>query len=651
MTSRRSTGHRSSRGAAGQGLPPPGAGREGRRASWRRLLALLPGLLALVWVVLRVAPRPSRAAYPCQRVAMPLAGGLLGWLLAPAGAAIALRGGRGLRHPGRRRAALACAAVGLLLAATALLAPSRRSPRADDQVPNAPLGVARGIHPGRVVWVFDPAATVWDGPGDGHWWQDEHTSQAAVDRMLDEAVAALTGAATVAGAWDSLFHHFNRTHGRGDRGYAPGERIVVKTNFVGCHWLWGGVDPVTWDLTSQLDYMNTSPQVILALLRQLVGAAGVAQAAIAVGDPNGRFCNQYHDHCAADFPDVRYLDHDGGTAAHPRTRVADSDVVLHWSSHPAGVLADRIPQPFVDAAYVVDLANLKSHASAGVTLGAKNLYGALTRWPGQSGYYDLHPSLPASEPASGRYRALVDLLGCAHLGGKTVLALIDGLYAGVHPDDAGPRRWQAAPFDGGWTSSLLASQDPLALDSVGFDLLQLEGDPRAYPRMAGADDYLHEAALAGAPPSGTFYDPDHEGDVARLASLGVHEHWDGPDTRRYSRDLGRDEGIELVFRSFATAAVAPPPPAALRLRAGPNPFNPRLTLAFALPAAQRVRLEVFGVDGRRVAVLLDGSLPPGPGRVVWDGRGDDGRPAPSGVYLCRLSAGARTATTRVTLAR
>jgi hypothetical protein len=63
---------------------------------------------------------------------------------------------------------------------------------------------------------------------------------------------------------------------------------------------------------------------------------------------------------------------------------------------------------------------------------------------------------------------------------------------------------------------------------------------------SGVDDYLHEAALANDPPSGTFYDPDHATATKRLASLGVHEHWNNPQEKRYSRNLGTGEGIELV---------------------------------------------------------------------------------------------------------
>jgi hypothetical protein len=142
------------------------------------------------------------------------------------------------------------------------------------------------------------------------------------------------------------------------------------------------------------------------------------------------------------------------------------------------------------------------------------------------------------------YRPQVDLMGHAHFGGKTVLYLIDGLYSGKHPIDPAPRKWKSAPFNGDWTSSLLASQDPVAIDSVGFDLLCAEWED--YPHQKGADDYLHEAALADHPPSGTFYDPDHPNPAKRLSSLGVHEHWNNPREKRYSRNLRLDKGIELV---------------------------------------------------------------------------------------------------------
>lgn len=40
----------------------------------------LCGLLSLIWFLLRVIPKPSRATYPCQRAAFPLASGFVLWV-------------------------------------------------------------------------------------------------------------------------------------------------------------------------------------------------------------------------------------------------------------------------------------------------------------------------------------------------------------------------------------------------------------------------------------------------------------------------------------------------------------------------------------------------------------------------------------------
>ncbi|MDZ7374373.1 MAG: T9SS type A sorting domain-containing protein, partial [candidate division KSB1 bacterium] len=69
----------------------------------------------------------------------------------------------------------------------------------------------------------------------------------------------------------------------------------------------------------------------------------------------------------------------------------------------------------------------------------------------------------------------------------------------------------------------------------------------------------------------------------------------------------------------------------------PNPFNPSTTIAYELPKTTRVKVEVFDVLGRRVATLFDGVQEAGSHQVTWDGRTEAGEPAPSGVYLYKLS--------------
>ena len=68
----------------------------------------------------------------------------------------------------------------------------------------------------------------------------------------------------------------------------------------------------------------------------------------------------------------------------------------------------------------------------------------------------------------------------------------------------------------------------------------------------------------------------------------------------------------------------------------PNPFNPSTTIAYELPRAGQVRLEIFNILGQRIRRLVDEVRPAGPHRTVWDGHNDRGHAVSSGVYLYRL---------------
>lgn len=518
-----------------------------RQSRLSRWFLLFTGLLSLIWFLIRVIPKPSRAFYPCQRLACPLASGLVAWIVGTLVSAGTLRKAKHLMIRSQYVLGAICIVISLSAAMLTISGGQEDSALADGPLPNDPVGVARGIYPGRVVWVHEPGATDWEGPNmeDGHWWESGNTNFAVVEQMMSRAIRTMAGETNLTRAWDKLFRYFNNTQGRGDVGYQSGEKITIKVNLVGCIGVWGGagVDPETYDLVRNKDYMNTSPQMMLALLRQLINTVGVNQSDISIGDPLCYFPNQYYSICHNEFPDVRYLDYEGKFG---RSKVQYSSVPLYWSSHPFSTYKDYVPVSYAEASYLINMANFKSHRSAAVTLCAKNHYGSLIRWPGQSGYYELHQNLPSNRPGMGYYRPLVDLMGHAHLGGKTLLYLIDGLYAGHHPYDDAPTKLFAAPFNGDWSSSLFVSQDPVAIDSVAFDFLWAEPGWEVDTHLSGGDDYLHEAALADNPPSSTFYDPDHSGDVNLITSLGVHEHWNNPTDKKYSRNLGTGYGIELI---------------------------------------------------------------------------------------------------------
>lgn len=441
---------------------------------------------------------------------------------------------------------------------------------------HGPIGVGKGIHPGRVVWVHAPDATDWSGYGATEtYWHTNHTDLAVVEDMMSQALQGLAGEKTDAAAWDAFFRHFNEARGNGRQGYQVGEKIAIKINLTTCN----GADSRTYEKPSSLkNNIDNSPQMLLALLRQLVYTVGVAPSHISIGDPTGLFPNYLWNILHPEFPELRCFDTVGSRG---RVRTEFSNTQFNWSTMAAtGMRQDFVPTPFAEATYVINFAVLKGHSS-GITVCGKNLYGALLRTPVGSlrgvshpDYYNLHLSLPNAEwsPGMGHYRALVDLMGHRELGGKTLLYLIDGLFGGYFWESR-PYAWKSAPFGDGtkadWPSSLFASQDPVAIDSVAYDFLAREwpnvvsggvGAPGSL--KGGAEDYLHESALANDPPSGTMYDPEMDG--IRMASLGVHEHWNNAQEKLYSRNLGRTEGIELVSRMVHRQ----PPQLSIRQQAG-----------------------------------------------------------------------------------
>ncbi len=93
------------------------------------------------------------------------------------------------------------------------------------------------------------------------------------------------------------------------------------------------------------------------------------------------------------------------------------------------------------------------------------------------------------------------------------------------------------------------------------------------------------------------------------------------------------------------------PPAQVRLAARPNPGAGSATFSFSLPKAGRVRLEIFDVAGRLVATPLNSEREAGPVNVAWTGRGRDGTPLASGVYIVRLNVAGEETSRKIVWAR
>jgi hypothetical protein len=69
----------------------------------------------------------------------------------------------------------------------------------------------------------------------------------------------------------------------------------------------------------------------------------------------------------------------------------------------------------------------------------------------------------------------------------------------------------------------------------------------------------------------------------------------------------------------------------------PNPFNPSTTITFDMPAAAIARVTVLNVLGQEVVTLVDGALPAGRHRAVWDGVDRRGGAVAGGIYFVKFA--------------
>lgn len=488
------------------------------------------GISSTVWFLIRVIPKPQRATYPCMRAAAPIMSAFVIWLITLSGSVLAFRKAR--NHFMKARYIYAASFFTLAVVCT-ILSPTNRaevvsasSVDVNSVLSNSPIGVEHGIFPGRVVWVFDPKVATWDGTNK-YWWDEKSTSQTEATKMLENILKSLTGKVTEAMAWDVLFKNFNKEKKKITSGYTINQKIAVKIN--------------QNNTLSHADTtgLNGTPQLIYALIASLTKEAGVPQKNITIFDASRFIGDNIFNKCHKDFPEVIFVDNQGGEGRVKSTYV---EKAIPYSVD-NGKLATGLASCAVEADYLINIALLKGHGGQGVTLCGKNFYGATSidhNWRKNA-----HDNFEQDRQGKDKYMTFTDFLGHKDLGGKTILFMIDGFY-GARSQDGPPLikdKWRMAPFNNRWCSSLFASQDGVAVDAVGIDFLRAEWPDLA--DIAYTEKYLVEAALADNPPSKTFYDPERDG--TRLKSLGVMEHWNNAADKKYSRNLGKNYGIELVY--------------------------------------------------------------------------------------------------------
>ena len=112
----------------------------------------------------------------------------------------------------------------------------------------------------------------------------------------------------------------------------------------------------------------------------------------------------------------------------------------------------------------------------------------------------------------------------------------------------------------------------------------------------------------------------------------------------------RADALRFLLREDLTTVESSPrgavPLSMMLCQNYPNPFNPTTRIEYAIPRACRVRLRVFDMLGREVAVLVDGNAEP-----AWYTVTFQAQHLPSGVYLYRLEAGGLVQTKKMLLVK
>ena len=499
------------------------------------------GIIAIIWFLVRVVPSPHRIRYPCQQMSITIALGYITfWSIIFQGLLTWIKKMK-IKTNNVKLSIIAIFTVSSLIFGlfTPILANiSTGETTTWNPITKEPIGIPVGVKPGRVVWIWDKNAT--EQNLNGYWWKATNNNQLVIQQMFSSGIKTLASKSDDQSAWDTIFKNFNQKHGNGNVGYQPGEKIAIKINLNNC-WL----NPYTEEDSDA----DANPYVVKSLLNQLVNIVGIAQNDIYVYDALRTMANWFYEPLSYEFPNINYVDCSGGATGRQKMEASGINIYFTNGMH------RTLPTCITNAKYLINMPLLKRHSlSNGVTLSGKNHFGSFTTSP-----YHLH-DYHENAFTTGNPAPQTDIHAHEHLGGKTLLYIGDALFASPekHYKFA---KFQMYPFNNDWTNSLFFSQDGVAIDSVMYDFLNVEGDP-----PEGSQNYLHQSA---DPPTGV-YDPENDGNYLTI-SLGVHEHWDTSinifSSDRYSGT--NNNGIEFIYCNPNELSINNPPYIPVNL----NPIN------------------------------------------------------------------------------
>lgn len=213
-----------------------------------RLIFFILGIASTIWFLIRVIPKPVRATYPCMRVAAPLMSGFVTYLLAVAGLTAISRRLK-WKIINVRYGAVLLLLTGVIAAMAVIpsdindsLFQTTETRKGPEEGPNQPVGEAKGIFPGRVVWVWNPDATNEkfehnDFDNYSFFPSPQNNNSEVIGKMFRDGVMKLAGKKDIKKSWDAIFKFFNEKKKNKKVGYTKGEKIFIKINQGQAGWV------------------------------------------------------------------------------------------------------------------------------------------------------------------------------------------------------------------------------------------------------------------------------------------------------------------------------------------------------------------------------------------------------------------------------
>jgi hypothetical protein len=368
-----------------------------------------------------------------------------------------------------------------------------------------------GRYPGRVVEVHDPASVL-----------DHKIRFDAVVRMVSQGMVELTGAPDAITAWRSMFQPGDRVGIKVNPvGYARGPGIVGSiSNFATILAIVDGLQRAGLGLKDIILFERYADEFRAAgydsfLSRELPGMMWYASSAWFAGGQTDLEGRDAKPEVGRPPPDKHVIGYD----AEVFRRFDFIDPTVHnpndAASHRSHV-SRMITGELVNK--IITIPVLKDHRSGGITMALKNISHGMANNVART-----HVGRGKDENRCGVF--IPHVVAAEPIRQKCVLHIMDGLI-GVY--EGGPGAWNNSW--GTWEyKSLFFATDPVALDHVGWDVLDAERASRGWRPVA-------QMGVAGDNRSGTeafhLRQPEHV-ELAGQLGLGVFE----PDRIEYQRHV------------------------------------------------------------------------------------------------------------------